>query len=630
LQDGRRLDTANMRPQPYQRTALHLFANILMWLTCLCASTALAGSPKVLSVPPDRIDVLLGQHMQVLLDDSGKQTLDTLRTQQAAWQPSPADAINFGLTQAVGWARVSLRNDSTEDMSRVLDLDSALIDYVDVYVLRPDGVLIGAASTGDRKPFATRPLKLRTLAMPLHIQAGEQIEVYLRFQTHDGLHEIILPRLWQAPAFATHMQTETMAFGLYYGVLVTVLLYNLFLFVSTRQASFGYYLAYVACLLAWAFSFRGYAFQYLWPRWPSFNNQALLACAGMSYVTLSMFAISYLDTRHSVPSWLHRALVFCTGACMLAVLPFLYNYYAWPFVAQSALGVVLIGIIVVINALLLWRGSRPARYFSSAFAALSLGVLLYYLRLMGLVPANALTDNFLQIGSAAEALLLAFGLADQMNTLKSDKLQAEQEALAAQTALNTQLESLVSARTTELQQVNERLTSLSITDELTGAYNRRQFNKDLAAAVALHGRHQTPAVLCLIDVDHFKAFNDRYGHPAGDDALQRIAAVIQKAMHRASDRLYRVGGEEFAILLDINEPAEKVQAFIDTMCQRIQEAGIVHEASPEGVITISMGLMILNARGATMSAQELYSAADALLYEAKRAGRNQVKSQVRD
>jgi diguanylate cyclase (GGDEF)-like protein len=101
-------------------------------------------------------------------------------------------------------------------------------------------------------------------------------------------------------------------------------------------------------------------------------------------------------------------------------------------------------------------------------------------------------------------------------------------------------------------------------------------------------------------------------------------------MQRASDRLYRVGGEEFAVLLDINEPAEKVQAFIEGMCRRIAQAGIAHVHSPTGTVTASMGLFILNARGTSMSAAELYSATDKLLYEAKREGRNQVRTLVRE
>ncbi|MGC4060365.1 MAG: 7TM diverse intracellular signaling domain-containing protein [Aquabacterium sp.] len=423
-----------MRHLPYRHACLTLRQRFLCWLACLCVclcvslcacTAAHAGPLPVLRIPDGANAMLLGQHMQLLRDEDGRQTLADVQdpNRDADWQPSHADAINFGLSRAVGWARISLRNDGPAEMRRVLDLDSSLADYVDVYIVQPDGTLSETMLTGDRRPFADRPLKLRTLAVPLQIKAGARIDVYLRLQTHDGLHEIIMPTLWQPQAFASHVQSDTLAFGLYYGVLITVLLYNLFLFVSTRQAGFGYYLLYVASVLMWSFSFRGYAAQYLWPDWPNFGNQAVLVFAGLSFVTLSMFAISYLDTRRSVPRWLHRAMLAFTGASVLALLPFFDNHYAVPFIVQSALGLVLMACMVLVNHKLVWYGNRPSRYFSCAFAALSLGVVIYYLRVMGAVPANALTDNFLLIGSAAEALLLAFGLADQMNTLKSEKTQ---------------------------------------------------------------------------------------------------------------------------------------------------------------------------------------------------------------
>lgn len=611
-------------PQHLHRalTLLLLVGLMLLW------PWSARAVPVDVAVAPGLAEQGLGSHLQMHEDPGGQQTLSTLPQTATAWQAWPTAAVNFGFSSSSWWTRVRLHNPGPAPLTRVLDLDSALVDQVDIHVLRPDGTPLEHHATGDRRPFSTRPVAWHGLVVPLSLQAGETIDIYMRFQAHDGLHEIVMPKLWTPRAFSDHVQTETLTYGLYYGVLLTVLLYNLFLFVSTRQPAFGYYVVYVTCILLWSSTFRGHAFQYLWPDWPTFNNQALPAFASLSYVTLSLFFISYLDTARSVPLWLHRSLVFCTGANMLGILPTLYDIYALAFVINTLLDILLMACWLVIDLKLLLAGSRPARYFAYAFTTLTVGVLLYYLRVLGLVPANAWTDSILQIGSATEALLLALGLADQMNTLKSDKLRAEQQALAAQTTLNTQLESLVSSRTAELERANERLASLAITDELTGVYNRRQFNKDLAAAMALHARHQSAVALCLIDVDHFKAFNDRYGHPAGDDTLQRIAATVQRRLHRASDHVYRVGGEEFAILLDINEPPDKVCAFIEQVGQAIEKLAIQHEGSPHAVVTVSLGLVILTPRARPMSVQELYSAADSLLYQAKNAGRKQVKTQV--
>ncbi|MBI5926945.1 MAG: diguanylate cyclase [Aquabacterium sp.] len=596
------------------------------------ARAATPGQAIEVVLTDDQAELQLGPSMQSREDVGSR--LDAM----AAWASPAGDwhrqrnaSINFGFSTSAWWTRVTLRNGTGQDLERILDLGSSLLDHVDIHVLRSDGTQLQGMSSGDRLPFASRGENVRTIAMRLHIPAGQQVTVLMRLQSHDGLNEIITPRLYAPEAFTAHVQLETLAFGIYYGLLATVLLYNLFLYASTRQTIFGIYAAYVGCFLLWGLVFRGYAFQYWWPDSPDFNNQALAVIVSALYMSLGLFLMKYLDTAHSVSRRMHRFAAISTAAQGLCILPAFLNLYAATFIINSAIGSLeIMGLTAIITVLVVKKKSKAGRYAAGAFTTLSVAALLYYLRVLGFVPANALTDNLLQIGSAAEALLLAFGLADQMNTLKTEKLHAERQALAAQTALNTQLESLVSSRTAELEMANERLANLAITDELTGAYNRRQFNKDLAAAAALHTRHQTPAALCLLDVDHFKAYNDRYGHPAGDEVLRQIATALRQQLQRASDHVYRVGGEEFAILLDINEPPDKVERFITQMLTSVQSLSIVHEGSPFGFVSVSMGLVILKAQGAPRAASELYSAADALLYQAKQAGRHQVISKTLD
>lgn len=621
------------RPRRRLIKLMPLFVRALAWLAWLMLPWRLMAAEPVdqpVPVSASQSESQLGPRTQVLEDPQGQWTPATLPRANGAWQPRSTPSINFGFSQSVWWTRVTLRNTGAQPIERVLDLGSSLVDEVDVYVMGPDGHERLHMASGDRRPFATRGEPVRTIATRLSLPPGETLTVLMRLAAHDGLHEIITPTLWATTAFAEHIQTETLLFGLYYGVLATMMLYNVFLFISTRQSTFGFYVAYIGSFLAWALVFRGYAFQYWWPNAPDFNNQVLPVIVSLVYLTLGLFLMRYMDTRHSVSPRLHRIVATCTAANGLGILPAFMGLYALSFVLNTLIGLALIISLIATGHVLVFQGSRPARYFAGAFALLAMAALIYYLRVLGLVPANTLTDNIVLVGSAAEALILAFGLADQTNRLKTEKLQAERQALAAQTALNTQLESLVSSRTQELEAANQRLASLSVTDELTGAHNRRQFNKDLAAAVALHSRHHTPLALCLLDVDHFKLYNDRYGHPAGDEVLQKIARTLRQQLQRASDHVYRVGGEEFAVLLDINEPPEKVRRFIEQMRVAVHTLAITHEGSPVGVVSVSMGLVILKGLSATRSPAELYSQADTLLYRAKQAGRNQLVSQALD
>jgi diguanylate cyclase (GGDEF)-like protein len=598
-------------------------------LGVLTPSLARAASPARLDISTLLNEQALAPALQTLEDPKGSLTLDAVQT-STAWQSLQGNALNFGFSRSTWWVRISLHNPTPDDQLRLLDLNSALIDRVDVTLIRGTHTLT-TLRTGDRLPFASRLVPVRSLVMPVNLAPGETVTLYLRFQAHDGLHEISVPTLWQPPAFAAHTQTESLTFGLYYGLLITVLLYNLFLFVSTRDPGFGYYVAYIAAFFVWAFIFRGLACQYWWPDSPNFNNQILPVAANLAYITMGIFVMHYLQTWQAPTHRLHRLACWSLLGIALGSLPALFNAYALTFAISSVFGLVLIACLVGAGVKLLKAGSRPARYFALAFSSLAVGVVLYYLRVLGVVPANTLTDNFMQIGSAAEALLLAFGLADHMNTLKAQKLQAEQEALHAQTALTTELESLVSSRTTALELANSQLAALSMTDELTGVFNRRQFNKDLAMALSLHARHHTPMALCLLDVDHFKRYNDHYGHPAGDHVLQDMARALIAQLHRINDKLYRVGGEEFAILLDTTEPAEHTLAFVDQLVHTVDQLGLTHVDAPLGRVSISLGLVILTARHhPTPDPHALYAMADEMLYEAKGAGRNRAMSRTLD
>lgn len=182
----------------------------------------------------------------------------------------------------------------------------------------------------------------------------------------------------------------------------------------------------------------------------------------------------------------------------------------------------------------------------------------------------------------------------------------------------------------QLQVKRADLERASFRDPLTDVGNRRGFAMYMDELVSRASSGPMPYAILLMDVDHFKLYNDRYGHPAGDEVLQRIAQALRQQLQRASDRVYRVGGEEFAILLDINEPPDKVLSFIDHMRLAVHALAIPHEGSPHGTVSISMGLLMLKGLSVTRTSAELYSTADAMLYQAKQAGRNSLISQTLD
>lgn len=198
--------------------------------------------------------------------------------------------------------------------------------------------------------------------------------------------------------------------------------------------------------------------------------------------------------------------------------------------------------------------------------------------------------------------------------------QLRQANIELERVVNEQA-AIIAARTAELQAANKELMHLSVTDRLTELPNRRYFDAYLRQEWLAAIRDRQPLSLILADVDYFKAYNDHYGHHAGDLCLQQVAQVLQQAVQRPRDFVARYGGEEFVIVLpntDLGE-AELIGRQIQ---HTLQDCHIVHEHSQVShCVTLSFGVASLIPLGVA-SPLELFNAADKALYDAKRQGRN--------
>jgi diguanylate cyclase (GGDEF)-like protein len=173
-----------------------------------------------------------------------------------------------------------------------------------------------------------------------------------------------------------------------------------------------------------------------------------------------------------------------------------------------------------------------------------------------------------------------------------------------------------------LGELNLELTAIARRDPLTGLRNRLALSEDLESHEARALRYGHSYCMALLDVDHFKAYNDTYGHQAGDEAL-RVLAVQLTELLRSGDCLYRYGGEEFLCIFPEQTLASGRQA-VERMRAGIEELALVHAGNAGGIITISAGLAILSADH-KISTSEVLKAADEALYRAKGLGRNRVE-----
>jgi diguanylate cyclase (GGDEF)-like protein len=226
-------------------------------------------------------------------------------------------------------------------------------------------------------------------------------------------------------------------------------------------------------------------------------------------------------------------------------------------------------------------------------------------------PARALEDALDELRRAAH---------DGSGTVGAGKL------IDLLSRVETHLESWVSglrARVLSLQAELEKSNEVAATDALTGLGNRKAFDQRMAAAWESSMQNVTPLAVLLVDVDHFKAFNDRDGHLAGDECLKKVATIIRSAVDRPRDLACRYGGDEFAIILpDTDEPG--VRSIADTIRRRVAQARFTDRGSKsERRVTVSIGVAVTTPQQG-QDPTALISGADDRLYRAKSRGRNTV------
>jgi two-component system, cell cycle response regulator len=199
-------------------------------------------------------------------------------------------------------------------------------------------------------------------------------------------------------------------------------------------------------------------------------------------------------------------------------------------------------------------------------------------------------------------------------------LSAKNQALLE---MNRELEAKIHERTHELAEANARLAQLAVTDGLTGLYNHRHLHERLSLEVERSQRSGLPLSLLMLDVDHFKQFNDTYGHPAGDEVLRQLARVLNDT-RRANDVVARYGGEEFAVIL-VDTAKFTAAKVAERVRERIAAHDFTEAVSKSGrgtSISVSIGVATFPDDGT--DSEGLVRAADTALYAAKRAGRNRV------
>ncbi|KAF2409753.1 Signal transduction histidine kinase [Pseudomonas antarctica] len=383
----------------------------------------------------------LGRVMQVLEDPTDALTIAQVSSPAYAAQFKTHDnaTLNAGYSRSVFWLKVDLHYtaiDPRAPRTWFLELAYPPLNRLDLYQGDGTGQYRLTTRTGSALPFSSREVRQSNYLFKLSFVPDQQQTVYLRLQSEGSIQAPLT--LWSATAYMEEQPLRLYVLGAIYGVLLGMLVYNLFIYLSVRDTSYLYYILYIASFGLYQLSVNGVAVEYFWPNNPWWSNAAVPFLIGSAALFGSLFARSFLHTaQHS--RWIDRILLVLAACGALVMVLALLTSYAVALRLATGLALVFT-VTIFIAAIKAWYcGQRMARYFIIAWSAFLLGGVVNTLMVLGYLPNMFLTMYASQLGSAIEVALLSLALADRINGMREQQAQTLFDASQKLEVLNQQL-----------------------------------------------------------------------------------------------------------------------------------------------------------------------------------------------
>ncbi|UYQ93344.1 ATP-binding protein [Chitinophaga horti] len=427
----------------------------LLLLVLFAANASKAAGPIV--VTDSKKLMKIGKSLELYVDKTNKLTIE--QVQEKVFRASDQDVPNLMITPYTHWARFSVENRSGSDVL-LLELEYPTLDDICLYEQQHGGGFI-KTELGTMKPYRERSYDHQNYIFKLQVNTGETRHYYLAIRADEQAQ---LPIYLSTETAINEKNTQrNFIFGIYIGIILVMALYNLFIYLTTRDSSYLIYVAYIVCVGLTQASQQGYTFRFLYPNnvWLVRHDTVFIPI--LNGITAALFIQSFLHTKERYPLG-HKLLHGVTLFYVLCFIPMFFDAY---MVAQVWVQIVAMSgsLIAIFAGVVVHRtGFKPARYFLIAWGIFLTSVVIFVMRNFNLLPYNDFTYYALQVGSAAEVTLLSFALANKINIYRKEKeesaalaLQVSQENEQLVREQNAVLEAKVQERTEELQSSNKEL-----------------------------------------------------------------------------------------------------------------------------------------------------------------------------
>lgn len=404
-------------------------------------------------------NMVIGEHVAVLEDTTDKLTVESVKNHKG-FVASTSQVPNLQLSKSSFWLKFTVTNKSGAD-HLLLWLEYPMLNTCDFYY--PVNGQYQVKNFSDKKVFGERKYKHQDFVMDINLAKDSTATYYLKVASTE---QMTLPLILGSPQkIAESTLTKNLLWGILIGLLIVMVLYNCFVFISTKDVSYLYYVLYTLFIGLTQASLSGYTYQYLFSNSPILYSKVVIVFPGLAGISAVLFVTSFLHTKQRTPR-LHKVfpVVAVLYATAILLRLFGFDHASYRMIDIAALSVTIsIYAAAIITSL---QGYRPAKFFLVAWTIFLIGLVLFVLRNLGVLPYNNFTNYTMQVGTAIEVTLLSLALADRINIFKAEKERSQQETLEALKEnerivreQNIVLEAKVDERTHALKESNEELNS---------------------------------------------------------------------------------------------------------------------------------------------------------------------------
>jgi two-component system, sensor histidine kinase LadS len=404
--------------------------------------------------------ISLGKYVYYYLDPTESLTLeDILQPQyQNQFLLSDQEKPGFGKGNFSVWIRLHIERE--EEVSQPWKLEVSYPNYDTLQMFYPHGEKWQVVTVGDLQPFTQRPFHHRTFVFDLPAELDGS-PLYFRISSKGSL---IFPATLYTPEqlHQTHAKEE-LIYGVFYGIMLVMLFYNLFLAISSGSRNYMFYTLIIAGNLLTISSLNGHSFQFLWPNSPQWANEVIVLGIGIWITASNLFARSFLGITREQRTYYY---VFGTMVVLGLFLMLMAVIADYGFSILLSNGLLLLNCLTLLTSgVYYWiRGLRIARLYTIAWSVYLIGVILYTVRNLGLLPVNFVTSHVMELGAVLEVVLLSIALGYKYKEMEREQhatkerelamIQKNKELVELQ---NQELESRIQERTRELQHKQEEI-----------------------------------------------------------------------------------------------------------------------------------------------------------------------------